>query len=280
MKLDRTLPALIDWVTALHNVFSENYSADAVPISQKMMNYLLFIKPQYPEPPARRRDVVLDNKRVISSMVVYENREGKRREFPSLRITVPNAAGEKLDFVDDTGPIVKSQKARNILWACIAFNLFDLASVWVDDNPDLKYDPSKQDTQPYPWLCWETLTKASDLREQMSEMTNSVVLSYDSFKLLCQAITRTEVNVDELRTSGAEDEAALRFKAEGESDMEDLTQGAEEAPQTEAVPPPDETKGVDPPRKFQRAKDEKAQENVLVYAALACAAGAGFIYYS
>ena len=40
--------------------------------------------------------------------------------------------------------------------------------------------------------------------------------------------------------------------------------------------------GVDPPRKFQRAKDEKAQDNTLVYAALglACAAGAGFIYYA
>jgi hypothetical protein len=55
---------------------------------------------------------------------------------------------------------------------------------------------------------------------------------------------------------------------------------AESLPVLQVDPTLETARGVDPPRKFQRAKDEKAQDNVFVYAALACAAGAGFIYYA
>ena len=70
--------------------------------------------------------------------------------------------------------------------------------------------------------------------------------------------------------------------ARGTRDLTDLTMNpALPGPPALEDPEAMETAtGVDPPRKFQRAKDEKAQDNMLVYAALVCAAGAGIIYYA
>jgi hypothetical protein len=295
---DTTLTILIDWLVQLHHVFMKENHGQSVPVPSQVQNYLLFVTELYPQPPVSRRDVVLDGMRVRNRLVPYD--KGKR-SYPSLSITVPNATGEKIRFVNIETPIIQTQKphARDILWTMIGFNLNNLASLWLDRFPALVYDPDLEGEQNPPWLAWDTLKASGIMKQYMTAMTNSVVLSRESFGELCKELTGDETNIDQLRTSGLQDEGALRYNAEGEgggvrsggeldlteeiSDAIDVVSGAlgkKSAESLQVDPTLETARGVDPPRKFQRAKDEKAQDNVLVYAALACAAGAGFIYYA
>ena len=87
--------------------------------------------------------------------------------------------------------------------------------------------------------------------------------------------------------------AAATSGADEESEFEDLTGGAQKVPgeipetppQKRAAPEPLGGEGVftmskeEERKKFMRAKDEKKQDSMLVYGALACVGLAGVVYY-
>jgi hypothetical protein len=189
------------------------------------------------------------------------------------------------------------------LWTLIGFNLNGLATLWIRDHPELRYDVKQTtDVAREGILGWETFHASTGMKQYCLKMPNTIELSTNSFSVLCEELTGSEFHLErEVSPEAAqEDEAALRLNAEGgELDLTvESPVPVEETPGTSSgykarapyVPFPfgerprnqfDETaKGVDSPRKFQRQRDEKAQDNMLVYAALACAAGAGVIYYA